>query len=110
MSGGSSGHEELFRIRDWAAAHAKMMERQAGTPARAIATRHLEVYSMLKKIAILVAALSLSAPVALYAADAPATDGKTTAATSKHHGHHNNSSKHGKSEKPAAEKAPATTK
>jgi hypothetical protein len=65
---------------------------------------------MLKKIAILVAALSLSAPVALYAADAPATDGKTTTATQKHHGQKPNSAKHGKPAHPAADKAPASTK
>jgi hypothetical protein len=64
---------------------------------------------MLKKIAILFAALSLSAPVALYAADAPTNDGKTTTATSKHHGQKPNAGKHSKPAQPAAEK-PATSK
>jgi hypothetical protein len=109
MSRGSSRHEVLFRIGVQAAGHAKMTARQAGAPARAIATRHLEVYSMLKKIAILVAALSLSAPVALYAADAPTNDGKTATAASKSHGQKPSSSKHSKPAHPAAEK-PTTSK
>ena len=65
---------------------------------------------MLKKIAILFAALSLSAPVALYAADAPTNDGKTPAATHKHSSQKPNSAKHGKPAQPAADKAQTTTK
>ena len=65
---------------------------------------------MLKKIAILVAALSLSAPVALYAADAPASDGKTGTATHKHSGHKANSAKHSKPAQPAADKTQSTSK
>ena len=65
---------------------------------------------MLKKMAILVAALSLSAPVALYAADAPTSDGKTATATQKHHGQKSNSAKHSKPAHQAADKAQTTTK
>lgn len=67
---------------------------------------------MLKKIAIIVAALSLSAPVALYAADAPTNDGKTTTAATghKHNGQKPNSAKHGKPAQPAADKAQTSTK
>jgi hypothetical protein len=108
MSATSSRDEVLFRTRSLAPGHAKMTERQARAPARATVTRYLEVDSMPKKIAILVAALSLSAPVALYAADAPATDGKT-AVTAKSHGQKPSSGKKGKPAQPSASKAQTST-